>query len=199
MGARGKKYLRLHHKKALSPRRQTKDAGWGNPAHPLRIRRGMRFWPRAGKRKHVIEIRTVQGDTAHALRLSGDRGPVRLTTARLLEVRDDGQGRHYQFCGYKPGRYSTYAYVHSIDGRHAILVVPNWHAARPVTFPAALIPAQCRVAGAWMRCHADLGAPSAAALNLARLRSCAPPAPDVCHSPAYTPKEPAGASALLAG
>ena len=187
MGVRGKKYLRINHKKSLSPPSQPKDAGWGNPPHPLHLTRGMRFWPRTGKRKQPFEIRGIAGDVANGLRLGPEGGTLRLTTARLLAVRDDGQGRHYQFSGYKPGRYTTYAYVHSIDQRHALLVLPNWHNRRPVSFPAELVPRDSRVPGSWLRCQADLGAATAARLNIARPRPCAPPPATRCHPPAYAP------------
>jgi len=186
MGVRGKKILGLQHKKALSPGPQSKDAGWGNPPHPVRVVRGMRFWPRAGKRRRPFEVRAIVGDVIHGRRFDDDGGQhVRVTLARLLAVRDDGQGLHYQFGGYKPGRYRTHAVVHSLHRGRAVLVLPDWHPRRPVDFPLELIPGDAREPGCWLRCQADLSVASAARMNIARLVPCAPPLPGTVHLPAY--------------
>jgi len=185
MGSAGHAFVA--HTKSNSPAAQNKDGGWGPPPHPKRIVRGQEFWPRAGKRKRPLRVRTVRGDIVSAVRLDQDGGTARLSRLRLLAARDDGQGLHYQFCAYRPGRYPTHAYVHSVTAAGAVLVLPDWHPRRPFPFPAALIPREAREAGQWMRCQADLGAPSAARLNLSAIKACKAPAEDVCHAPAYTP------------
>lgn len=190
MGVAGKKFLRLDHSKSNSPAAQNKDGGWGQPPHPKMIRRGQQFWPRTGNKRRPFQVRTVRGDTVTGVRLD-DRETVRYSVSRPLEVRPDGHGRHHQFCAYNSGRYTTYAYVHSIQATTAILVLPEWHPSRPVQQPLAVIARAAREPGAWLRCQADLGAPSAARLNLAQLRPCRPPSADECHQPAYeAPADP---------
>jgi len=190
MGVAGKRFLRLDHSKRNSPAAQNKDGGWGQPPHPKTIRRGQQFWPRTGKKRRTFQIRTLRGDTVTGVRLD-DRETVRYSATRLLEVRPDGHGRHHQFCAHASGRYPTHAYVHSIHTTTAILLLPEWHPSRPIQQPLAIIPRDAREPGAWVRCQADLGAPSAARLNLAQLRPCRPPSSDSYHPPAYVaPPDP---------
>lgn len=184
MGVAGKKFLRLDHSKSNSPAAQNKDGGWGQPPHPKTIRRGQQFWPRTGKKRRPFQVRTVRGDTVTGVRRD-DRETVRYSAMRLLETRPDGHGRYHQFCAYAGGRYPTLAYVHSIQATTAILVLPEWHPRRPVQQPLSVIPRAAREPGSWLRCQADLGAPSAARLNLSQLRPSRPPDFDAYHAPAY--------------
>lgn len=181
MGAAGKAFI--SHTKGLSPPAQTKDGGYGPPPHPLRLRTGMKFWPRVGKRKRPFVLRALRGNHALGTRVDGEGETVRVTVARLLATRPDGQGAYYQFLGYPRRRYRTFATVHSVTDNLAILALPEWHPRRPVSFAPGLLPADALEPGAWMRCAADLGAPAAAQLNLADLVRVPDPGADVCPRP----------------
>jgi hypothetical protein len=190
MGASGKK-LQGHgaRKKLSSPPAQSKDGGYGLPPHPLLARAGQRFAPRAGARRRPFQV--TRADIARGRvtgrRLDDDRDRVSISLAGLLRVRPDGQGRHYQFVGFDPRRYRTFATVAAIgaDGM-ATLVLPEWHPSRPVSFPARLVPPSARVVGAWLRCTADLSMGRPAWLNVADLEPCPDPGPDVCHRAGLT-------------
>lgn len=182
MAAAGKAYV--SRTKGLSPPAQTKDGGYGPPPHPIRLRIGMKFWPRVGKRKRPFVLRAIRDTHALGTRIDGEGETVRVTVARLLATRPDGQGAHYQFLGFPRRRYRTFATVHSVDGDYAILALPEWHPRRPVRFPLRLLPAESRQPGTWLRCVADLGAPVAAHLNLADPIRVPDPGADVCHRPA---------------
>lgn len=96
-----------------------------------------------------------------------------LSARRLLAVRPDGQGMHFQFQGFAPRRYETSGYVWSVVAGDAVLCLPEWHPNRPVHLPARLLPALARRAGAWLRLRCDLSASSAARLQLADLGEAA--------------------------
>jgi hypothetical protein len=55
------------------------------------------------------------------------------------------------------------------------VVVPEWHPGIVVTLAAGELPPECRNAGAWLRCKANLGAGQAVELAPTRLRPAEPP------------------------
>lgn len=163
MGSAGHHFI--SHTKALSPGAQAKDGGYGAPPHPVVVRPGQRYWPRSARRRVVITVRRVEGERALVER-SETRAVSRVTLRRLLAVRDDGQGQHYQFQGFVPRRYQTWAYVWALEDGQAVVCVPEWHPKRAVRLPERLVPEPARYPGAWLRGRADLGASSAGRLQL---------------------------------
>lgn len=112
--------------------------------------------------------------------------------SRLLERRPDGHGRYYQFLGFDSRRYKTYAVVMAVreEGHaepQAELVLPEWHPARPVLYPARLLPVRAQKPGQWMTGTADLSQGRPAWLNFLPEHDCPPPLPDVCYRPTYEP------------
>jgi hypothetical protein len=185
MGAAGKK-LHGHgaRSKASSPAASVSDGGYGAPPHPARVRAGQRFWPRSGRRRAALLVYAVGGDgIIRARRLDGEGRCVRITSQRLTAKRPDGQGRHYQFLAWAPRRYRTWAVVISVESHGAVLVLPEWHPARPVRLPTRLIPPDARQAQAWLSLQADLSVPTAGQLNPAGLRPCTDPGPTRCARP----------------
>jgi hypothetical protein len=178
MGASGKK-LPGHgaRRKALSPAPSIKDSMYGPRPHPVALRVGQRFWPRAGNRRRGFVLTRVTGTHAHGRREDGDPKPARYAVSRLLAADAEGRGRHFAFTGFTPGRrYRTLARVVAIEGAVATLIVPEWHPGHPVRLPAGLL----RGAGAedWVDVNADLGATAPAKLQLDVLGTVgAPPAP----------------------
>jgi hypothetical protein len=163
MGSPGHAFIA--HTKALSPRAQPKDSGYGLPPHPLAARAGQLYWQRAARTRRVLVVRRLQDDRV-VMGTSDDRRAVSTVAAgRLLKTRADGQGLHFQFQGYAPGRYMTSAYVWSVAGDEAVLCLPEWHAGRPVRLFTRLLPATARRAGAWLRLRCDLSASSGARLQ----------------------------------
>jgi hypothetical protein len=173
----------ISHTKALSPSSQVKDAGYGLAPHPLAARPGQRFWPRGGRRRRPFVIRRVHRQHGLGVRLDGNREPVRVSLARLLEVREDGQGRHYQFHGFTSRRYDTWAQVCRIEDGQAVLCVPEWHPRRPVRLPVSLVPEPGRSAGVWLRLRCDLSAPTAARLEPSDLTPGYDPGPGTVRRP----------------
>jgi hypothetical protein len=169
-----------------SPAAQSKDGGYGLPPHPRAVRPGQRYFPRAGRRRRLLQVvglDAVRGIVS-AKRVD-DGHAVQLTSARMLAVSEDGQGLHYQFAGYGQRRYVTYAQVVEVDTRSSLvtLVLPEWHPGKPVRVATRLVPGQQRLRGAWLSCTADLSQPTAAALNVADLEPVGAPAD---HVPAVT-------------
>jgi hypothetical protein len=184
MGSAGHAFIA--HTKALSPRAQHKDGGYGAPPHPLVARAGQRYWARTATRRTVLLVQRVERERVVLQRL-GEKGPsTRITIRRLLEVREDGQGRHYQFQGFTPRRYKTHACVCRIEDSDAILCLPEWHPRRPVRLPLRLLPPPAQAENAWLELRCDLGASSAARLQPSDLAEapgeCPPdwlPSPDL--------------------
>jgi hypothetical protein len=188
MGSSGHAFIA--HTKALSPRAQAKDGGYGPPPHPRLARPGQRYWPRAARRREVMILRRVDGEHALMERPGSRQAPVRVTLARLLAVRADGQGRHYQFHGFAPRRYVTPAYVWSLGDAEAVLCLPEWHPGRAVRLPVRLLPPDARHAGAWLRARCDLSASSAGRLQVADLTSSAEPIQGSIAAAAITAAQP---------
>jgi hypothetical protein len=182
MGSPGHAFIA--HTKSLSPRAQPKDGGYGPPPHPLVIRPGQRYWPRAARRRAVLVVRRVERERAVMDHPDHQQAPVRVTLARLLAPRADGQGRNYQFQGFSPRRYATCAYVWSVDGAEAVLCLPEWHPYRPVRLPLRLLPSDGRRDGAWLRLRCDLSASSAGRLQVADLVTWGSPELESILSPA---------------
>jgi hypothetical protein len=182
MGASGKSLFgHGARRRGRSPAASVSDGGYGSPPHPRRIRPGQRFSSRRGRNHDAIVVRRI---TASGV-VSACRGEERVTvsTARLAQTRPDGQGEHYQFLGWKPGRYLTWATVVTDGPSLATLALPDWHPERPVRFPSRLLPDGARRSGAWLRVRADLSASSAARLNLVPLAPCDDPGAEACRRP----------------
>jgi hypothetical protein len=173
MGSSGHAFIA--HTKALSPRAQCKDGGYGPPPHPGRARPGQRYWSRRGRRRSVLIVTRVERAQALVVDLARERVPVPVSLSRLLAVRGDGQGRHYQFQGFSPHRYPTIAFVWSRVGSEAILCLPEWHPRRPVRVPARLLPDPGRHEGNWLTLTCDLSASSAGRLQPADFALAAEP------------------------
>jgi hypothetical protein len=187
MGAAGKD-LHGHGKRHSfnSPSAAVSDGGYGLPPHPVRIRPGQKFWSRSspGRRRLPIVVGAIHRGNVDARRTDRLRERVTVSLPRLSATRPDGQGEHYQFIAWTPRRYRTWAVVVDVDGDRLILVLPEWHPARPVRFPTRLLPAGCRH-GAWLAVKADLSATSAARLNLDGLAACEDPGRSRCPLPVW--------------
>jgi hypothetical protein len=185
MGSAGHKFIA--HTKALSPRAQSKDGGYGPPPHPRVARPGQCYWPRSARRREVLIVTRVDSDRVLLGRRDRSRPPASAAVTRLLAVRADDQGRYYQFQGFAERRYLTLAYVWSISDVEAVLCLPEWHPRRPVRIPPRLLPADARSVGAWLRLRCDLSASSAGRLQPADLIATVDPSPDSIASPAIDP------------
>lgn len=192
MGASGKK-LPGHgaRRKALSPAPSIKDSIYGPRPHPVALRVGQRFWPRAGDRRRGFVLTRVDATHAHGRREDDDPRPARYAVARLLATDAEGRGRHFAFTGFTPGRrYRTLARVVAIEGAAATLIVPEWHPGHPVRLPAGLLRGARE--GDWVEASADLGAAAPAKLQLDVLGvAAAPPAPGTLPEITYTLPEDA--------
>ena len=167
--------------------RTVQGRGYGPPPHPLGVRAGQRYWPRAASVREVLVVARVAGGRASVTAVENRRVRRSLAVARLLAIRADGQGRHYQFQGFLSRRYRAHAYVWALEDREAVLCVPEWHPSRPVRLPARLLPASAVYAGAWVFASCDLSASSAARLQLADLVSTTEPPACAVHPPALEP------------
>src|SRR5580704_675248 len=143
MGAAGKK-LNGHgaRSSARSPAASVSDGGYGNPPHPAPIRAGQRFWPRSrrpGRPRRSFEVRSVSAGGVVVRRLDGARERATIAASRLAETTTNGQGRHFQFMGWRPRRYKTWAVVLVVEDARSTLVLPEWHPARPVMLSTRLL------------------------------------------------------------
>jgi hypothetical protein len=129
-------------------------------------------------------VRRIEAERVVMQHPDPDRRPVQVALPRLLAVRPDGQGRHYQFQGYAARRYATCAYVWSVSEAQAVLCVPEWHPRRAVRLPLRLLPADGRRQGAWLQLRCDLSASSAGRLQVADLATAPAPPVDSISSPA---------------
>lgn len=156
-----------------SPAASAEDGGYPRRPHPTRVKAGQRFVARRRRRHRALVICACRGVQAMA-RLEGAGQRVSLSTERLLAVRSDGQGRYFQFLGWRAQRYRTWAVLAGVEGPLAVLVVPEWHPVRPVRFPARLLPAGGQARGVWLSVVADLSAASPGRLNIAivKLSDC---------------------------
>jgi hypothetical protein len=164
MGSAGHAFIA--HTKALSPPAQCKDGGYGLPPHPRSARAGQRYWPRADRVRDVLVVRRIDGDRVVVTGVE-DRVRRSLAVRRLLALRDDGQGRYYQFQGFLSRRYQTLVNVRTFVDDEVILRLPEWHPERDVHLPKRLLPAGSQYPGAWLTAFCDLSASSAARLQLA--------------------------------
>lgn len=162
-------------RKSRSPSVSIADRGLARPPHPARVHAGQRYWPRVGPTRRPIVIQSVGRDGAVvARRLDGELERVRVTCGRLLNVGPDGQGRYFQFLGWNPRRYRTWAIVVEVQNGAGSLILPEWHPAARVVLLLRLLPDTTRETGAWLKVSADLSACCAGHLNLARLAAIGP-------------------------
>lgn len=144
--------------------------------HPQRIRPGQVFFPRVGRRRRPMTVRSVEGEWVRVT--LGDLSERRLALDRLLAVDGAGAGAHYRFQGWKPRvrGYRTAITVVAVDadaGR-CRLVLPEWDAGTEVEELLSVLPATMRAVGASGSCMADLASPSAGGLGI---HSCRPTKP----------------------
>ena len=184
MGSAGHRFIA--HTKALSPAAQSKDGGYGAPPHPLTVRTGQCYRPRA-KPRRPFSVQRVADGVALGRKLDGKREPVRISVERLLEVGADGHGRRYRFQGFRSRRYDTYARVMAIEDARAVLCFPEWHPRRPVSLSLSLVPREARRPGTWLLARADLSASSGARLEPSNFRSVDDPGDGVVARPDLTP------------
>jgi hypothetical protein len=189
MAAAGKK-LRGHgaRNRAQSPAASVSDGGYGARPHPTPIRAGQRFWPRSrrtGRRRSPLEVRSVRAGSVVVSRLDRARERSTIAASRLQAAGPDGQGVEFQFLGWRPRRYATWAVVGAADGDCVMLVLPEWHPGRPVMRLARLLPPGATRPGEWLALEADLSAPYPARLNLSDLERCADPG-ERCPRPIWT-------------
>jgi hypothetical protein len=193
VGASGKKLQGQgapHKNKSPMP---TPALGWEATPHPLRVINGQRYAPLAGRtRRPFVVTSHLKSGSVFAVRTDASQERFALTEARLLAVDAEGAGLRYRFIAFTPGRrYRTFAFLAELVDGQALLRLPDWHPARPVRYPAALLPDGGDQSGQWMRCSADLGQPQGAQLNIADLEPCPDPGPQVCHRPQTTAPPPA--------
>jgi hypothetical protein len=177
---------------------------YGPPPHPLRLRVGMRLWPRRAKRKVPITLTRIgPGDSVAGEREDPNRTRVSLSATRLL-AHDQHRGIHYAFAGFqpRPRGYRTTAHVIGLDGDRLWLNLPEWHPRRAVTVPAATIAPGLQQCGRLLRCRADLSAPTPGALNLHDFRDPQPSDLEGLHLPGpvdHRPTTPPEATAAGPG
>lgn len=189
MGGAGKQLLGggARHK-FNTPAAQVSDQGYGRPPHPLRVLPGQIWFPaRTNGRRRRWEITRVDGQTAHARRQEPPERQQILSVDRLLAVNPDGSGKHYTFQGYRSKGYRTWAQLVDHDDKQAIVILPEWHPARPVRLSVRALPPNVENTGAWMLVSADLSAPRPSLLNLTPKRACPAPATSECVTPTWQP------------
>lgn len=176
MAASGKK-LNGHgaRRKSRSPAPAPSDGGYGLPPHPARVRAGQRFVARRLGRHRTLTVAAAGGrDGRCRARVECSRQVVSLSAERLLAVRVDGQGRHFQFLGFRARRYRTWAFVLALADRDVELILPEWHPRRSVRLAGRLVPSTAR-AGAWLEVSADLSASNPGRLNVSVVGICKKP------------------------
>jgi hypothetical protein len=156
--------------------------------HPRFVRAGQRYFPlvRRGATRYAMTILRVHeaNGRCEARRDDDDRTVVRVSVARLLATTADGSGRHYRFLGHVAGRrYATLACFVREQGAWAYVICPEWHPRLQVAVNLSEVPWARRKPGTWMHCEADLGAATAAQLEVSRM-SVRP----VGHEPARVPQ-----------
>jgi hypothetical protein len=180
--------------KRRSPAAQVSDGGFGRPPHPLRVMAGQVFFPRSSTgRRRLLEITHSGGEVALARRVESPREKLTISVARLLARQADGQGRFYSFQGYRSREYRVLARVAAVDGDGAVVVVPEWHPARPVPLAASALPPGARQANSWLVVVADLSAPTPARLGLSPAGPGPPPPANECPPVLWAPSPPPGA------
>lgn len=144
--------------------------------HPERIRPGQVFFPRVGRRRRPMTVRSVEGEWVRVT--LDDLSERRLALDRLLAVDRAGVGAHYRFQGWKPRArgYRAAISVVAVDAARGRcrLVLPEWDATTEVDDLLSVLPATMREVGATGSCMANLASPSAGGLGI---HSCRPTAP----------------------
>lgn len=161
--------------KHRSPAPSRTDGSYGLPPHPARVSAGQRFIARRSRQHRTLTLAGGAGrDGRCRARVECSQQLVWLSAQRLLATRPDGQGRHFQFLGFRSRRYRTWASITAVGDRDVALTLPEWHPARHVRLPRRLIPAAAS-AGEWLRVGADLSASNAGRLNVTVLEICEKP------------------------
>ena len=111
------------------------------------------------------------------------KSSLKVSSERITATSADGKGRYYSFLAWVPRRYRTWAVVMSVLENQAILVLPEWHPGRPISFPSRLLPEDARLSGTWLSLTADLSVVAGGQLNPANLAVCADPGESQCHRP----------------
>jgi hypothetical protein len=176
MAAAGKK-LNGHgaRRKSRSAAPAVSDGGFGLPPHPTRVTAGQRFVARRPGRHRTLTVAASGSDGRCRARVEHSHQLVSLSVERLLAVRADGQGQHFQFLGFRARRYRTWAVIATVADRESELILPEWHPRRPVRLARRLVPSAAR-AGVWLRVGADLSASNPGRLNVSVAGLCEKPA-----------------------
>lgn len=173
MAGAGKKLCGARHKHR-SPAPAVGDGGFGLPPHPARVSAGQRFVARrSGRHRSLTVAAGARRDGRCRASAEGTGRVMSLSAERLLAQRPDGQGRHFQFLGYRSRRYRTWALVTVVDERHATLILPEWHPRRTVRLPRRL--AGGARTSTWLSVSADLSASNPGRLNIAVSGICEQP------------------------
>ena len=147
-----------------------------DPRHPERIRPGQVFFPRVGRRRRPMTVRSVEGEWVRVT--LEDMSERRLALDRLLAVDGGGAGVHYRFQGWKSRArgYRTALTVVAVDAdaRRCRLVLPEWDATTEVEEHLSVLPAMMHAVGVSGSCMADLASPSAGGLGIHRCRLTKP-------------------------
>ncbi len=190
MGSSGHAFLA--HTKALSPPPAPATAAGA------RRRTRWRCAPASATGRAPADASASSSSSASAARrssCSGSTAPrsAAVTRTRLLAVRDDGQGRHYAFGGCVPRALREPRDDRRDRRRGGGARRPRVASGAAGATAAAAAAARQRDAGAWYRVDADLGAPSAARLQLSGFTLVADPGAARVHRPRWEP--PAAAPA----
>lgn len=134
--------------------------------HPEVIRPGQRFFPRFGRRRRVIRVKSVRGEWATCLH-EGTKTTVRAKVARLQARIEGGDGRYYRWLGWvsRPSGYPTEGVVVSSEEEFTALSLPEWGQPIELVTWTRLLPEQSRCEGARVSLRADLGAKDTARLQ----------------------------------
>lgn len=162
--------------KHRSPAPSAADGNYGLPPHPARAGAGQRYVARQSRRHRSLTLAgSADRDGRCRARVECSQQLISVSAARLLATREDGQGRHFQFLGFRPRRYRTWAVIASLADHEAVIILPEWHSARPVRLPRRVLPATASGPGRWLRVSADLSASNAGRLNVAVVGICEKP------------------------
>lgn len=130
------------------------------------------FFPRSGRARRLLVVKSVDGEWIRAERDDGARR--RLALDNLLAVDEAGNGIHYRFQGWKPRPrgYRTELRVQRVDlgAARCSLVLPEWDPETSVDELLGALPPALRSAGATGSCMANLASPSAAGLAIHSVR-----------------------------
>lgn len=134
--------------------------------HPRQIRAGQVFTPLKKGPKLRLTVQLVVNEWARVRREDGSQG--RVSIDRLLALNDQGGGAYYRFHGWKPlaRGYRVDFEVLVVDEATCIMRIPEWDPDEPISQPLGILTPGLRHVGASGSCMANMGAQSAAALNI---------------------------------